>query len=412
MPLRTDFGTFRQPIDPTEGAQGALALLQKELGNYQNRQDLLKQQAVENAKAQQLMDIRQGTYDRLMAEKQAQDLASSMYSDVTPNRILTQKGTTTTTPAVQGVLPTNAGDINAQIGASADKVAQIEAMLKGGKQSGDERFSQPDLRSVLGMGAAPAQVADTAPYADPTYPYVGNSRSMNAFVTNQPTAPLLSDYNGMVLTPQEKQQAANNYRVGLEQQRQAELGKIDSLTQNLVNAYNAGARPATTTTTPDKYEYKAPSREQFLKDLEVQAIAANDGKPLTKIQKGALGKRAEELFQRSEDMAYKNTLLGAQYGGKNKETAYQKEKGKLQAQLEAGVIKKADAKKDPVAEALFGLNANNWLYKDRKNASKAVLNARGQGVSDTKIAAALRAATDEDKDFNLALFNEYLQGTN
>jgi len=64
MPLRTDFGAFRQPVDPTRGISDVLSNLQGQVSNYEKRKDLLAQQAIENQRQEELLNLRKSQEER------------------------------------------------------------------------------------------------------------------------------------------------------------------------------------------------------------------------------------------------------------------------------------------------------------------------------------------------------------
>jgi hypothetical protein len=63
---------------------------------------------------------------------------------------------------------------------------------------------------------------------------------------------------------------------------------------------------------------------------------------------------------------------------------------------------------DKIADVLSGINTDNWIAGDRRDALKAVTDAKTKGYSSKDIADAIKISTDEDKDFDLDSFISYL----
>ena len=78
MPLRTDYSTFRHPVDPAANLSKVLAGLQGQLSQYeqqklaeQRQAALLEQQAAENARAERSLSLKESEYARAKAQDEA-----------------------------------------------------------------------------------------------------------------------------------------------------------------------------------------------------------------------------------------------------------------------------------------------------------------------------------------------------
>jgi len=368
MPLRQDFGSFRQPVSPTRELSSILGDLQGQVVQEQKMQmaeqvqkDALAQQAVENARAKEILGMRRGEYDRTMAEKNAADIANSLYMDVTPNKIQTAPEKTTVipgTPGTEGLITNAELSKSAQIGRAADEAMRLDKLLKGGNTTDSKPISIDT--SFLNLPQA-EESKTTARYTDPTYKYAANSRMLNDYMKrgSQRSPSIPAKPMGYEEGPVDTQSTIPSMpielpsKLDLEAERQKQLSKIDELTKEVVSGYKAGAQAPTKetkTVTPAEYKFKAPSREEFNKTLLAQARKDKGGE-LSKVEKGAIGKRAETLFNRSEDLALKNMeLLARQARGTPRETAYDRELGRLRAQKLMGVLDKGNKGYDKVSE--------------------------------------------------------------
>jgi len=99
MPLRTDFGAFRQPVDPTRGISDVLSNLQGQVSNYEKRKDLLAQQAIENQRQEELLNLRKSQeerearkFGRTLTGEEAAQKASGILSAQSQNVVPEQVG--------------------------------------------------------------------------------------------------------------------------------------------------------------------------------------------------------------------------------------------------------------------------------------------------------------------------------
>ena len=333
MPLRTDFGSFRQPVDPARNLSSILAGLQGEVNTYERQQlaeqrqaDLLKQQALDSARAERALKIREDVAKRAREQDIALGKALGNISNVKtvdkviPGRVETTNVAGALTPEEQQAIEAGRENLVTklmELKQQQEVKPTIPISIGGDGSWGDEAVEPTFIqRGTRGSGADPL--------LQPMYDALG---------FGEDSEPTFSPKGKGLPTP--KPEVAMDEKIT---QAEKDLSLYDQQAKQALIDIAKSRATTKEVTIPEKVETSEMNKKEWLTRELAKGKEHGLGGQAYATYQDALTKRADQLFGSSKPMTLSDQLKLFKYqqGEKEKaltmkdyETIYPSMKGKI-----------------------------------------------------------------------------------